>query len=137
MTVMSWKLVVTLSLFGLAMGVATVFVIPSNVEPVFWLAIFLVCAWIIAKRAPGKYFLHGLCVSLVNSVWITAAHVIFFDTYLAHHAAEAKMMTSMPLGGRAMMLVTGPVVGLVSGLVLGLFAFVAGKIVSPAAKSTS
>src|SRR2546426_4238331 len=56
---MDWLLILTLSLFGLAMAVATVFVIPSNIEPLFWLVIFIVCAYLIAKRAPGRPFLHG------------------------------------------------------------------------------
>jgi hypothetical protein len=129
--IVNWKLVLLLSLFGLAMGIATVFVIPSNVEPLFWLVIFLICAWIIAVGAPGKYFLHGLMVSIVNSVWITAAHIILFDQYIANHQKEAAMMKSMPLSPRAMMALTGPVVGIVSGLVLGLFAFVAHKLVAP------
>ena len=47
---MNWNLVLRLSLFGLAMGIATVFVIPSNLEPLFWLAIFVVCAAIISKQ---------------------------------------------------------------------------------------
>jgi uncharacterized membrane protein len=33
---MNWKLIFLLSLFGLAMAIATVFVIPSNIEPLFW-----------------------------------------------------------------------------------------------------
>jgi hypothetical protein len=131
---MSWKLVLSLSMFGLAMAVATVFVIPSNIEPFFWLAIFLACAVIIAKRAPGKFFLHGLMTSLVNGVWITSAHVIFFDTYVANHVAEVEAFKGAPLSTRVMMLVTGPIIGLVSGLILGLFAFIASKIVKrPAA----
>jgi hypothetical protein len=77
---MDWPLIFTLSLFGLAMGLATVFVIPSNIEPLFWLLIFIVCAYAIAKRAPGRPFLHGLLVSLVNSVWISAAHVLLFQS---------------------------------------------------------
>ena len=68
---MNRKLILQLSLFGLAMGIATVFVIPSNIEPIFWLVIFGICAYIIATRCSGRYFLHGLFVSLVNSVWIT------------------------------------------------------------------
>ena len=87
---MNWKLIFLLSLFGLAMGIATVFVIPSNLEPLFWLVIFVISAYIIAGRAPGKYFLHGLLVSIVNSVWITAAHVLLFDQYLATHAQERR-----------------------------------------------
>ena len=131
---MNWRLIFLLSLFGLAMGIATVFVISSNLEPFFWLAIFLVCAWVIARNAPGRYFLHGLMVSIVNSVWITASHVVLFDQYIATHAKEAEMMKTLPLAPRAMMLITGPIVGVVSGLVLGLFAFIAHKLVGARVK---
>lgn len=127
---MDWKLVLALSSFGAAMAVATVFVIPANVEPAFWVAIFVACAVIIAKRRDSKHFLYGLCVSLVNSVWITALHVAFFDTYVASHPREAAMSASMS-SPRLMMLVMGPVVGLVSGCVLGLFAFVASRFIKP------
>jgi hypothetical protein len=128
---MNWKLIFQLSLFGLAMGIATVFVIPSKVEPAFWLVIFLICAYLIAKRSPGKFFLHGLLLGLANSVWITAAHVLFFDAYIARHAQEAAAMQSMPLPAspRVMMALIGPIIGLISGVVLGLFALVAGKLV--------
>ena len=128
---MNWKLIFQLSLFGLGMGLATVFFIPSNVEPYFWLAIFAVCAYIIARQVAAQHFLYGFLVSLVNSVWITGAHILFFNQYIANHPQEAAMMTSMPLpdSPRLMMALTGPIVGIVSGLVLGLFAFVAGKFV--------
>ena len=129
---MNWKLVIQLSLFGLAMGAATVFVIPSNVEPLFWLVIFALCAYVIATRCSGQYFLHGLAVGLVNSVWITSWHILLFDRYIARHPQEAAMMTSMPLpdSPRLMMALTGPVIGVVSGLVIGLFAIGARKLVT-------
>ena len=128
---MNWKLILQLSMFGLAMGIGTVFLIPSNIEPIFWLVIFVVCAYFIAKRSGGRYFLHGLLVSLVNSVWITTAHVALFGSYVANHQKEAKMMASMPLpdSPRLMMALTGPIIGIVSGLILGIFAIVAGKLV--------
>jgi len=130
---MDWKLIVLLSGFGLMMAFATVFVIPSNMEPAYWLVIFLVCAYLIARRAPGRHFLHGLCVSLVNSVWITAAHVILFGQYMASHPQEAAMMKSMPVpeSPRLMMVLFGPIFGSIFGLILGLFAFLAGKFVKP------
>jgi hypothetical protein len=126
---MKWALVLELSLFGLAMAFATVFVVPSNLEPFFWLVIFIVCAYLIASRAPGRPFLHGLMVGIVNSVWITSAHVAFFDQYIARHPQEAQMMTTMPLAPKAMMAVTGPIVGVVSGAILGLFALIAARFV--------
>jgi hypothetical protein len=129
---MDWKLIFALSGFGLAIGVATVFVIPSNLEPAFWLLIFLVCAYLIARRRADRFFLHGLCVSLVNSVWITAAHVLLFDRYIAGHAQEAAMMKSVPESPRVMMVLFGPIVGAISGVVLGSFAWLTGKFVKPA-----
>ena len=127
---MNKKLIFQLSLFGLAMAFATVYFIPSDIEPFCWLAIFIVSAYLIAKNCTGKYFLTGLCVSLINAVWITSIHILLFDKYIANHPQEAEMMTKMPMpdSPRLMMLMTGPLVGIVSGLVLGLFAFMASKI---------
>ena len=130
---MNWKLIFLLSLFGLAMGFATVFVIPSSLEPLFWLVIFIICAYLIAKYASGKYFLHGLLVSIVNSIWITATHAALFYTYIANHPEYLKMAEGLPpmMAGhpRRMMAFTGPIIGVISGLVLGLFAWVASKLV--------
>jgi hypothetical protein len=66
----------------------------------------------------------------VNSVWITGAHILLFDQYIANHAKEASMMASMPLSSspRVMMALTGPLVGLASGAVLGLLAVAAAKL---------
>ena len=128
---MNKKLIFQLSLFGLAMSIATVFFIPSIIEPVFWLIIFIICGYLIAKKCSGNYFLHGFLVSLLNCVWITSAHIILFNTYLANHVQEAEMLKQMPMpdSPRLMMLITGPVIGIISGLVLGLFAFIASKII--------
>jgi hypothetical protein len=94
---MNWKLILQLSMFGLAMGLATVFFIPSTIEPAFWLAIFLVSAFLIAKQCASKRFLHGLLLGIANSVWITGAHVLLFDQYIAHHAREAEMTKALPI----------------------------------------
>lgn len=141
---MNWKLIFQLSLFGLAMGIATVFVIPSRIEPAFWLVIFLICAYLIAKGSPTRRFLHGLLLGLANSVWITGAHILLFDSYIARHAEEAAAMARMgPLAAhpRLMMAIVGPVIGLISGIVLGIFAVVAGKLIkspsAPASKATA
>jgi hypothetical protein len=140
---MDWKLIFQLSLFGLAMAIATVLVIPPKIEPICWLVIFLICAYVIAKRRTTGRFVHGVLLGLANSVWITAAHILLFDRYIAGHAQEAAMMKSMPLpdSPRLMMAMVGPVVGLVSGVVIGLLALGAGKLVKsslpPAVKTTA
>jgi hypothetical protein len=128
---MDWRLIFQLSLFGLAMSIATVFLIPPNVEPGCWLVIFLICAYVIARRRPTGRFLHGLLLGLANSVWITSAHVLLFDRYVARHPQEAAMMKSMPsvAAPKLLMAVTGPLVGLVSGIVIGLLALAEGKLI--------
>lgn len=129
-TFMNYKIIFQLSLLGLVMGLATVFWIPSNAEPFYWLVIFIISAYFIALKSSGKYFMSGFWVSIANCIWITATHIILFHTYIASHTREADMMANMPLpdSPRLMMLITGPIVGILSGLVLGLFAFLASRI---------
>ncbi len=124
---MNWKLIIQLSVFGLIMAFATVFLITEMFEPVFWIAIFIFSAYIIVQRVKGRYFLHGFFVSLANCVWITIAHILFYNTYIANHPAVAKMAQEhpfLPTHPRLAMLITGPLVGIVCGLILGLFAYI-------------
>ena len=131
-TRMSWGLIFKLSMFGLVMAIATVFWIPSNVEPYFWLVIFLICGYVIGRSAQKPFFT-GLLLGLVNCVWITGAHIIFSVQYLESHPAEAAMMRTTPLPGspRLMMAVTGPVVGVISGVILGLLGLLGSKLGRP------
>ena len=133
---MNWKLIFQLSLFGLAMGVGTVFFISSTAEPYFWLVIFVISAYFIATRASGRYFLHGVALGVANSIWITGAHVLLFARYIANHPREAAMMSSMPMPThpRVMMLIMGPLIGVVSGIIIGLLAMLAHRLVAPRAR---
>lgn len=133
---MNWKIIFQLSLFGLIMALGTIALIPQNIEPIFWLVIFVFCAFVIAKVCSDKYFLNGFLVSLINCVWITAAHIFFYNAYISHHPAMANMGQdiSSPLAvhPRLLTLIVGPVFGILSGIILGLFSFVASKIVKKA-----
>jgi hypothetical protein len=129
---MNWKIIIQLSVFGLIMAFATVFLIPEMIEPAFWLFIFVFSAYVIAKACRSRYFWHGFFVSLLNCVWITAAHIIFYNTYITNHPSVAKMAAEhpfLPTHPRLAVLITGPVFGIVCGLILGLFAFIASKFV--------
>jgi hypothetical protein len=128
---MNRKLVFQLSMFGLAMGILTVFLIPSKIEPICWLVIFFVCAVIIARKGVPRPFVHGLLTSILNSFWITGAHVLLYGAYSAHHAQEVAAMATSGVSPRTAMLAIGPIIGIGSGLVLGLFALIASKIIPP------
>lgn len=124
---MNWKLILALSLFGLAIAIASLFGL-GMLEPLLWLVVFIIYAWVIAKRAPGKYFLHGFLVSVVNSVWITAIHATFFSIYAKNNP---QFIQSAPPGinPRVLMIIMGPLFGVLFGVVAGLFAFIASKLV--------
>lgn len=127
------KLILQLSMFGMAMSIATVFYIPSAIEPAFWLAIFLFCAYAIAANCARLRFLHGLLLGLANCVWIVAGHVALADRYLANHAREAQMMKQMPIAAspQVLMALTGPFIGVISGVLIGLLALLAGTFIKP------
>ena len=126
---MNLKLILLLSLFGLAMAIATVFWIPSTIEPAFWLVIFIFCAYIIAGNCNGKFFLNGFVLSLANCVWITGIHIVLYSSYISFHPEMAEMKPPFFMGHpRLQMLVTVPVFGVAFGLVQGLFAFIASKM---------
>lgn len=123
---MNWKLIFGLSLFGLAMGIGTVFAISPRVEPLCWLVIFVISAFVIARRVPLRAFLHGFLLGIVNGVWVTAAHVVFYNRYLATHAMESQMIAALH-GTRIVasvpMVLIGLASGLISGVVIGVVAY--------------
>lgn len=131
---MNWKLILLLSMFGLAMGLATVFFIPSNIEPACWLPIFLLSAFLIARGTSTGAFQHGVFLGLANGVWITAAHILFFNRYIATHPSEAAMMQMMPMPNspRLTMVLTGAMAGAISGAIIGVFSFIVSRFVKPA-----
>ncbi|PWT78654.1 MAG: hypothetical protein C5B59_01325 [Bacteroidetes bacterium] len=128
---MNWRLIFQLSLFGLAMAFATVYWIPSRIEPFFWLVIFIFCAYQIATKCSGHYFLNGFMVSIFNCVWITGVHIFLYHTYRANHPEMDSMTSRMPMPNhpRLFMLLVGPLFGISFGIVLGLFSSVASRLV--------
>src|SRR5689334_19124540 len=140
---MNWKLILLLSLAGVAMALESVFLPSSRVESLIWPVVFIVYAFVIARRAPGLYFLHGFLVGFTNWVWVAAAHVVLRDAYVATHAKEIATLQATALPGAPPAVAAGirawlasgiPVPGL-SGLVIGLLAWIASRFAAPKRKS--
>jgi len=135
---MNGKLILLLSMLGLAMALATTYFLPSRLEGFFWLAIFLTDAFVIARRAPGKYFLHGFLAGFANWVWVAAAHVILSAAYRASHAGEPAAVSGMP---PAVASALGPLFGVMneynlpipgaSGIVIGALSWIASRFAAP------
>jgi hypothetical protein len=132
---MNKKLIFILSLLGLIMGFVTIYPVPAIGVRLFWLAVVIVFPFFIARYCSRKYFLNGLLLGLLNAAWITAAHMLFFNTYIANHQHDAELLSNIavlfkiPTGSiMIVVLARGIIVGLVSGLILGLFALIASMI---------
>jgi hypothetical protein len=135
---MQWKLILSLSLFALAMAIATTYVIPSNVGAVLWPTIWIACAFLIARTRPEKPFLHGFSLGLANWVWVAAMRVILVDAYVARHANEAPPIPAEWDGPitDAFRRYQLPIPG-ASALAIGLLTWVASKIVIAHRRSRS
>ncbi len=133
---MRWGLVLSLSMFGLAMALGTVALIPLRLGGPLWIVIFLVTSFIVAKRADRLFFLHGFMVGLANWAWVTAAHVVFHSAYVAHHAADIAARQAMagpalpaPFAGAfaLMQAYDVPIPG-ASGLIYGTLSWLGSKV---------
>jgi len=135
---MNWRLIFLLSLFGLAMAIGTVWFIPMNIEYVLWPVIFIIDAYLIAKGCSKNYFVNGFMVAIFNCIWITAAHLIFFKDYMAFHQEMANNMHGyMSEHPHHAMLIIGPMIGIISGIIIGLLSWIASKIVKSNAAATN
>ena len=131
---MNWKLIGTLALSGVVMGVLSLFGLTRHgIEPTLWLLIALGSAFVISKRAPRLYFLHGLLVGVLIGVANGLVQVVGFDTYLAHNPEAAEALAKSPGGAdaRTLLLIASPLIGSAYGLVLGGIAFVFARSTRP------
>jgi hypothetical protein len=145
---MRWGLVLSLSMFGLAMALGTVAVIPLRIGGPLWIAIFIVTSIIVARRAGGRYFLHGFLVGLMNWTWVTAAHVVFHSTYVAHHATDiaARQAFHLPAMPVLITAIVGPVFTFaqtydtpipgLSGIIYGTLSWIGSKWLSRGSRRT-
>ena len=133
---MKWTLILQLSLVGLALALGSLFFISPNIEPLLWLAVFLYYAHALGNGTRSLLFLHGLLLGVLNSIWVVGIHIAFLTRYLAGHPREVSMLdmvnaAKIPADPRVIMAFTGITVGVLEGIVIGVFAMVAGMMVKP------
>ncbi len=136
---MNWKLVFGLAGFGILMGILSLFGYTEGIEWLLWLVIAVICSVAIAKVLSAKLFLTGLLVGLLDGVFNSIVQSAFFATYLSNNTRTAEGFGPIPggLDPRIFVLIAGSFIGLLYGLVLGLFAWLAGKIFKKAPVSSA
>ncbi|MBC7949644.1 MAG: hypothetical protein H7Y42_17285 [Chitinophagaceae bacterium] len=117
---MNWFLISLLSSFGLIMGLLAINGYTQKIEPILWLLMTIFATLVLSKNNAYKPFLHGLLIGLAWGILNGFIQSLFFDSYMANNPLLRKnfdKVTFMP--PRYFPLLTGPIMGLVAGGVLG------------------
>jgi len=111
------------------MGAASVLGLTKGLEPVLWLMIAIICAVVIGRTA-AKTFRHGFMVGLIAGAVAPLLQALLFQTYAANNPEISETFKQIPggLSARTFILLTMPVISLLSGVVLGLLSLAAGRL---------
>jgi len=128
---MNWKLVASLSAFGVLMGFASVLGWTGKLEGPLWIAIGSVCAVVIARSVPDRHARHGFLVGMFGAMASQLIAAALMPTYLANNPNVAAELSAVPAGltPQTLFLLAAPHIGLVSGLVLALVSTIAARLI--------
>ncbi len=113
------------------MAIFTVFLLPYYMDIFFWIPIFLVCAFLIAKNAYDSYFLHGLWTGIAIFLWVAVIHVLLYTKYIFANGPVIGILAKLPkiASPRIMLLIYLPLLGVACGVIIGLLSVIASKFV--------
>lgn len=135
---MNWPLVAILSIPGLLMGLLSVRGHTRGIEPYLWVILGVFAALVVARTAGSHFFQTGLAVGIAWGVLNGATAAALFPVYARHNP---DVLSRFAAGGgpapQAMFVMSAPVIGLVTGLVLGALCWGAARVVPPAASAAS
>lgn len=118
---MNWILVGLLGSLGLVTALLSTHGYTRGIEPFLWLILGVFAALVVARVAGQRYFLHGLAIGLCWGALNGLTQAALFATYMANNPESARQFgdSGPPIPPRLMFLVMGPLIGLVTGVVLG------------------
>jgi hypothetical protein len=131
---MNWRLVLLLSLLGIAMTVPAVlgWLTESWMEYGAWAVVAVFTALVLAARGSGN-FRHGFMAGALMGVWQHLLVFLLWDMYIQHNPEfAATLAEDNPFKGidpRYGMLIAMPVISIMYGLLTGLLAWLAGRMV--------
>ena len=128
---MNWRLILSLSLLGIVLGIASVFGFTSGREWLAWLCIGAYSAWKFATRSREELFLHGFYLGILTGCFSSVVQALFISTFLANNPRMVEALNALPhdLHPAAVIHIMGPIIGTVSGVVFGVLAVIIGKLV--------
>jgi hypothetical protein len=126
---MNWRLVLWLASFGALIGVISLFGYTQGIELYLWVGIAVLCGILIRRNVPSLHFLHGFVAGTLAGVFNGIIQSAFFSFFLRHNpqVLEAMKPTGYTLTA-GFILLTSPLAGVLFGMFLGAWAWVAGKV---------
>jgi len=131
---MNVRLVLTLSLFGLLVGLGSITgLVPSGWETALWGVIGLIYAGVLARQAPGKFFLHGFVTGFIAGAISILCQALFLNQYVAHNAKAADVFKSLPPGmpPAVFLVLAAPIWAAVFGASTGLVTWLWARFTRP------
>jgi hypothetical protein len=128
---LNWRVILIVSSAGLVMGVLSLYDVTGGSTSLYWLALGLLSALWIARRAAKRYFWNGFAAGALAAILNALVQVLFYPTYAAHHTAlfESAAAPTPVAVQRLVLLMVTPVAALISGSIIGLLSLAAGKFV--------
>jgi hypothetical protein len=120
MKLMNWSIIALLFPLAIIMGILAVKGFTHGIEPYLWLCFGIAAAIVVSKNIDDKIFVNALLIGLSWGIINGVIQSSFFNLYLTNNPSLVKnfdKVTFMPQ--RYFPLVTGPVMGLVTGLLIG------------------
>lgn len=130
---MNVRLVLLLSLFGPLVALATlVGLIHTGWESAVWAVVSVVCAGVLARQAPGKFFLHGFLTGFIAGAVAPLIQALFINQYLAYNPRATDALKSMPgVSPAVLVVIAAPLWAAVVGAATGLLTWMWAKFTRP------
>lgn len=117
---MNWTLILFLSLFGVLLGILSVLGFTKKAEPLLWLVVGLFTVFFLSKKISEMIFWHGFAIGIFWGCLNSLIQSLFFKTYLINNPKYTEAYNkSSRLKPRYLILIVGPLLGLLTGAVLG------------------
>ncbi len=122
------KFIFQLSSLGLVLGIVDVFNSFITVTYIFSLILYIIYAYLIAKKCVGRYALHAFWVGFLSVMCEIIMQLIFFETYVSNSTAIQDLLIKVESSPRLALLLNSVIYGIIAGLMLVFFTFIASAI---------
>ena len=127
--IMDWTIIEILSAIGLIMGLLSLKGYTQKLEPFLWILFGIATALVLSKKTESNTFLHGLLIGLAWGIINGLIQFACFDTYLDNNPRLTQNFSNTAFAHpKYIVLATAPIIGLITGLILGSLSFLLKKV---------